>query len=526
MYAAVVTTAWFSSGARCDSVPAGGVERALAMVGDLLHPDLSGETLRLGVELSLQTLAVALWGTALGAAAGLSLALVASRNIAVANRRKPPVLTRLAVASSRLVLDVVRAVPDFAWALAVLMFTGAGALTGVIAIAISVTGLLGKTYSQLLDTVPEDAVAPVHTSGANRLMAALWGYVPSVGGSMLSYTLLRLECSVRNASVIGVVGGGGLGAALFEELGFGRYDRVATFVGFLLLLTSFADRASKHTLSLTRPGARSRRTRAVAMLALSLIVGAVALLPAARAGLGELGRLDATFFGNTARGLLAIESATSTVADLVSASLVPLGIAIASTAAATGVALGLVFVFPLRRPPPTAPGLVRHAHLAARVVLDAVALLTRAVPDVVWLLLLSVALGMGPLAAVAAIGTHSFGLLARLFTEVIDDVPAATIEARRLGSDQTTFAWGVWPEVAPRIGTHVALQTESNLRAGLIVGIVGVGGLGDGFADSLAFWRLGDVTLHAFAMVVLTVVVDRVARRLTRAPHRPHATTA
>ncbi|MEM9459165.1 MAG: ABC transporter permease subunit [Myxococcota bacterium] len=513
--------AWEASGAQLGAAAhRGALDRTVALLTAFARPDLSVEALRDGLWLSVQTVAVAAWGTALGAALGFGLGLGASDRIAYCDGRPRAWSTRIRVELVRGVLDGLRAIPDFAWALVVLVFVGAGPVTGMLAIALSVTGLLGRIYSQVLDATPADRTRVVEATGASRGVVALWGYVPAAAGPMLSYTLLRFECSMRNASVIGLVGGGGLGAALFEELGFGRYDRVATLLLFLLALTALTDVAAKQIADRLRTGARPTRRRLWGWLGVGLCASAVVLGPGGPQAVAELSRLDAAFLAATVDGLLALDLGPQSLRTLLVQAVVPLGIAYLATVLATGAAVGLLLLVPRTRPWAGASAGIQRAHHLLRRLLDAVALLARAIPDVVWLLLFGVALRVGPLAAIAAIATHSFGLLARLFAEAVDDVSPARIAPVALGSPRVTFAWGVWPQIAPTVWTHVSLQAESNLRAGLIVGIVGAGGLGDAFHDSITFWRLGEASMQALAMIGLTLVVDRLARRVTAAVRR------
>ncbi len=511
----VVVLAWFASGASSGPAPPkGALSRTFELLVAFMHPDLSADALMQAATLCIETVAVATWGTALGAGAGMALALAASERITLADGRPHSWRTRTTLGLSRGILDVLRAIPDFAWALLVLVVLGPGPVTGALALALGVTGLLGRVYSQLLDEVESERTRAVELTGGSRLVVALWGYVPTAAGPMLSYTLLRLECSMRNASVIGIVGGGGLGAALFEELGFGRYDRVATLLLMLLALTAVTDRISKGVArSLRRPGGLTRRRFALWIVG-TLTLCAVVLGPAASIAVAELGRLDTDFLVATMRGLTSLEPSLEFVQALLADALVPLGIAVVATALAALAAAATLILVPRTTMGGHAPPLIRGIRVALRFGIDLLALVTRAIPDVVWLLVFGISLHMGPLAAIAAIATHSFGLLARLFAEAVDDVPRAAREACMVGSTRVMFVWGIWPRIAGVIWTHVFLQTESNLRAGLIVGIVGAGGLGDAFHDSITFWRLGDASMQALMMIALTVVVDRAARRL------------
>lgn len=510
----VLGLAWVASGASLGPTPAGGLARTLDLLAALVHPDLSAPALEQGARLCVETVAVAAWGTALGAVAGLGLALLASERITRADGRPRTWATRARTGVARGILDVLRAIPDFAWALVVLVILGPGPATGTLALALGVTGLLGRVYSQLLDEVEPGRTRAVELSGASRLVVALWGYVPAVSGSMLSYTLLRLECSMRNASVIGIVGGGGLGAALFEELGFGRFDRVATLLLMLLALTTVTERISKAFVrSRARGGKLTRRHLAVAV-GLGLLVCGWPLAAGLRSAVTELGRLDADFLVATLAGLASPTLAPDFLATLVGDAIVPLGIAVVATGVAAVAALGLLWVVPRHPRGDRPPRWVRVARAVADRGVDGLALLTRSIPDVVWLLLFGISLHLGPLAAIAAIATHSFGVLVRLFAEAVDDVPRAAREVGMVGKARVELAWGLWPRIAPVVWMHVFLQTESNLRASLIVGIVGAGGLGDAFDDSITFWRLGDASTQALMMIVLTIAVDRGARLL------------
>jgi hypothetical protein len=134
-----------------------------------------------------------------------------------------------------------------------------------------------------------------------------YGRWPRVSAAAWSYALARLECSVRNASVIGVVGGGGLGAELFEELGYGRMDRVATLLLGLLVVTGLADVGSA--------ALRKRWSRGGAWgLAAAAVVASLAwLLPDAVALVETLSRLDPRV---AARSMLRLSQPELSVAAL------------------------------------------------------------------------------------------------------------------------------------------------------------------------------------------------------------------
>src|SRR5690606_37425367 len=106
----------------------------------------------------------------------------------------------------RLIQDVLRAVPDFVWAIILVAMIGLGPLTGALALALNITGILAKVYSELWDSVPEDRYAQVRGLGGGRIATFLYGIRPLASRNVLSFTLMRAECAIRNAAVIGAVG--------------------------------------------------------------------------------------------------------------------------------------------------------------------------------------------------------------------------------------------------------------------------------------------------------------------------------
>lgn len=494
--------------------------RLLAFARGFSSPDLSGEALRRSAALSAETLAVAVVGTALGAVVGLALGVVASRSFALGEGGPTTLPTRVLVASSRTLLDVLRAIPDFAWALLLLVPLGPGPVAGALAIAANVTGILGRVYGQLVDGVAYADVRAVETTGASRTAAMAYGRLPRIGAQAWSYTLVRMECSVRNASVIGVVGGGGLGAELFEELGFGHDDRVATLLLTLLVLTAGADLAASWTRRrLAQTGQVARRSRRhVAVAATAVLVAALVwLVPAIGQTVSRLTVDDGGFAADAVGRLLRPDMSLSTWAAAMRSSAVPLAMAWLATLGSAAAALAVVpwasSVLTRRAGGDVGPRL--SARWLATLGWRALALVARAVPDVAWLLLLAAALRMSHVAAVAALGLHSFGVLVRVLTEAVDDAGVRD----RVDGPGGRVAWlsyRLLPSVRSTVVTHTVLQGESNLRAAVVLGIVGAGGLGDAFHSAIGYWHLSRASTLAVVMVLLFVGVDRLARRWAR----------
>ncbi|MEM6296184.1 MAG: hypothetical protein AAGA54_33235 [Myxococcota bacterium] len=480
-----------------------------ALTEGLARPDLSTEALRRTGALALDTVAIATVGTALGGVVGLVLAIAAASTTTLAH---PSLVLRALGITLRVGMDAVRALPDFAWALAILLVLGPGAITGTLAIAVSVAGILGRAFTRLLDDVPPRAVTVVEASGAAALVQVVYGRLPHIRAAGWSYALARLECSMRNASVIGIVGGGGLGAELFEELGYGRMDRVATLLLALVALTASADAGS----TLLRVRALHRRSLVRPATALVLLAG-LALLPALRDVALHLRAVDPGFMLQTVARLMQPELSLNTLRSAVAGLAAPLSLAFLSTVLASLVALGGLSwtsrVVRTRDRGPAAAAPLPAFVLA--VALRSCALLLRAVPEVAWLLLFAAALRMGTLPALLALCMHGIGVLVRLFTEALDDARMPAPHSGP-GFGAAWLAYDALPRLRTTLGTHAALQGESHLRTAFTLGIVGAGGIGDSFHTAVGFWQLERASMLGLTMVAAFIVVDRLARRLAR----------
>ncbi|MDW7710463.1 MAG: ABC transporter permease subunit [Deferrisomatales bacterium] len=226
--------------------------RAGAWLQSFLRPDLSPAFLAHCWALTLQTVSAAVIGSVLAVAGAVALAMGSARSVSVGEEEdrgwwsRVPLRSPAALLCSlcRLLQDVLRAVPDFVWAVILVAVIGLGPLTGALALALNMTGILAKVYSELWDSVPERSYEQVRTAGGGRLVTLLYGIGPLAARSVQSFTLMRAECAIRNAAVIGAVGGGGLGSDIGYQIQFGAWSKVTTLLLFTLALTLTADLVS------------------------------------------------------------------------------------------------------------------------------------------------------------------------------------------------------------------------------------------------------------------------------------------
>jgi phosphonate transport system permease protein len=163
---------------------------------------------------------MALWGTVLAMLIAIPLGLAAARNVS-------PVWIQQPV---RRLLDVLRSVPDLVIGIAFIVAVGVGPLAGVMALAINTGGVLGKLFSEAVETVAPGPIEGVRATGATPLQEIVWGVLPQVAPLWTSYGLYRFESNARSATVLGLIGAGGIGQLLFESLQAFRFSETAAMV--------------------------------------------------------------------------------------------------------------------------------------------------------------------------------------------------------------------------------------------------------------------------------------------------------
>ncbi|GAB5509279.1 MAG: phosphonate ABC transporter, permease protein PhnE [Hyphomicrobiales bacterium] len=183
-----------------------------------------------------ETLAMAFLGTFLASLVALFVGFLAARNIV----RIP--LFRHTV---RRILDVFRGVDQLIWALVFVRAVGLGPLAGVLAIFISDIGTLSKLYSEAIENIDRKQVEGVKATGAGPVRTIRFGILPQVLPVFLSQSLYFLESNTRSATILGIVGAGGIGMIIIERFRATLYDQVVFVVINVLILIAIIDWVSK-----------------------------------------------------------------------------------------------------------------------------------------------------------------------------------------------------------------------------------------------------------------------------------------
>lgn len=180
---------------------------------------------------TLITISMALWGTVLAAIAAIPLSILASNNIC-------PVWV---VQPTRRLLDAMRAINELVFALIFVVAVGLGPFAGVLAIFVYTTGILGKLFSEAVEAIDSGPVLGIRATGANHIQEVIFGVIPQVLPLWISFILYRFESNVRGASVLGIVGAGGIGVSLYQSFGSFEYQKVSAILMILILSTTLID---------------------------------------------------------------------------------------------------------------------------------------------------------------------------------------------------------------------------------------------------------------------------------------------
>jgi len=193
------------------------------------------------------------WRTVAMATAGITLALLVAVPLTLLNTRvlsisalsgrmaRGPYWLRQSV---RWLLIVLRSIPELVWALVFVRVVGLGPTAGVLAIALTYGGMLGKVYGEILESGETHTTETLLRNGSGRLQAFFYGLLPTSAAELTSYTVYRWECAIRSSVVLGFVGAGGLGQQLDNSMKMFNGGEVASMLLVFIALVALADRVS------------------------------------------------------------------------------------------------------------------------------------------------------------------------------------------------------------------------------------------------------------------------------------------
>jgi phosphonate transport system permease protein len=220
---------------------------AAGFLADFLRPAHSPEFLWMVLRETWQTVAIATAGLTLALVGAIPATLVVTERLSISRlgsgRMRP--LAKALRQAVRWLLVLLRSVPELVWALLLVRVVGLGPTAGVLAIALTYCGMLGKVYAEILESSEAHATETLLANGSSRLAALLYGALPDSAAELVSYTVYRWECAIRGSAVMGFVGAGGLGQRMDESTRMMAGGEVSTMLIVFVLLVAAADVVSK-----------------------------------------------------------------------------------------------------------------------------------------------------------------------------------------------------------------------------------------------------------------------------------------
>lgn len=211
-------------------------------IGDFFPPKLAGDFLTMVAREAWRTVAIATAGIALALIIAIPLCLASTAALSVSalpgRMNAVPFALRQGV---RLLLILLRSIPELVWALVLVRVVGLGATAGVLAIALTYGGMLGKVYGDILESSDMQPTTSLLRNGAGRLQAFFYSLLPQNSGELTSYTVYRWECAIRSSAVLGFVGAGGLGQQMEMSMKMFNGSEVSTMLIAFVLLVWLAD---------------------------------------------------------------------------------------------------------------------------------------------------------------------------------------------------------------------------------------------------------------------------------------------
>jgi len=209
--------------------------RQTSKVGRLMP----SQELKLAIEKMIETIFLGLIATLFGIVLAVPVSFVAARNLMGGSW-----MTMVIYYLVRTVLNIVRSIEPLIWAIIAVLWVGLGPFAGVIALTLHSIAALGKLYSEAIESIDPGPIEAIMVTGANRLQTIVYAVVPQVFPPFISFSIYRWDINVRMSTIIGAVGGGGIGFLLIQWIRLLDYRSAGIAVWFIALTVAVLDYVS------------------------------------------------------------------------------------------------------------------------------------------------------------------------------------------------------------------------------------------------------------------------------------------
>lgn len=441
-----------------------------------------------------ETLQMAVLGTALGALLALPMVMLTSRTVTRTTGIYYP---------ARFVMSLFRSIPAELYAILFVAALGIGPLPGIPALTIFSAAIITKLTSESAENIDTGPIEALEATGAQRPAVVVYSVLPQIMPLFLSYSLYMFELNIRIASILAVVGAGGIGQNLVTALDWFDYPAALTILMVIFVCVFGIDMISSRFRESFVEG---KDLGPVFTWGFGIAAGAAILwalsgvdLDVERItdGMRYLGGMFTQMF-RPAWG--EIGTAVAKMAESIQIALL-------------GTTIAMVLAFPF--------GFLCARNLMPRTLAYGVRQgpnIIRTFSEIILAIFLIAAFGPGPFAGVLTIGIHSIGMLSRLNYEVVETIDRGPLEAlSSIGAaGAVRFRYAVLPQILPEFLAMAIYRFEINVRAATVLGIVGAGGIGSVILRAVRQGRWPEVGLYLLVVIVTVMIIDYLSAVIRR----------
>ena len=469
----------------------------------ILNPNFS--YVREVFEKLFETIEIAVISTFIGVVLGLVLSLFIATNI-----RPSEILGK----ALTLIVAVLRTIPSLIWAAILVSVFSIGKFPGMVALSIIAFLMSLKLFREYIEAIKENSLNSVRSLGANSIEVLRYNVFPNIFELSISTFFLVFETNIRSATVLGLVGAGGIGQIMWRDLNHLRYDNLAMLIVILFSSILIIDMLSlfirRHLINISiefKSIESFKRYKLLKLILVPIFILSVAYIISKSIDIS----FDRLKLG-LGQGSIIVRRIFSPDFSYYKKLLEGIGesLFIALFATIVGAFFSIILSFF------TAYNLSPNRGLSF--LMKALINIFRTFPPIVTAIILFRGVGPGPLAGALALSVYTTGVLTKMYSEVLENVPE-NINLSIVSTGTTrlqSYRWGLIPHTLPTFLSLSLYRFESNIRNSTILGIIGAGGIGTALSMNITWRSWEKVGLLLLGTSIMIIIVDSMGNLIRR----------
>lgn len=480
-----------------------GIPSMLNLIQRMLRPNLSYSSEVF--EKLIETIQIAIVSSIMGVILAVPFSLLTANNIAL-NKYLGSVLSTI--------FSFFRTIPSLIWASLLVSVFSIGKFSGIIALTIIAFLMSLKLFREYIESINENQLNSTRSVGANPIQVLKYCVLPNMAQLSTSVFFIVFETNIRSATILGLVGAGGIGQIMWRDLNHLRYDNLATLIlilFFTILLIDIASLAIRNALkksSIRFKSIKSYKTFKLTKLILTPIIMIGLLIVLYKSlnisydrlllGIGQgqqiisrMIKIDITYFPKLIAGIQ--ES---------------LFIALFATIVGALFAIVISYLTAYNTSPK------RRVSLLFKAIIN----ILRTFPSIITAIIFFRGVGAGPLAGAMALSIYTTGVLTKMYSEVLESTEKNIKDSVIVtgASNIEAYVNGLIPHTFPTFLSLALYRLESNIRTSTILGIIGAGGIGTALSQNISWRNWEKVGFLLLGISIMVIVIDKTSQYIRR----------